>query len=258
MKATVLGCGASLGSPAAGGFWGDCDPAEPRNARTRASVLVQSETTNLIVDAGYDLRAQLNHIELKKVDGVLLSHEHSDHINGLDDLRVFSYQSKDLVNIYANEITIGEIDRRWPYLFQGSGGGVYAPCLRSNTIGNYDQFSIGDMQVQSFEQDHKTCKSLGFRFGDFAYSVDVADLNEQSVGLLKGVESWIVDAGGYHNEKVSTHANLKRVMEWVDLLKPKMTYLTVLTTRMDYQRLCGELPPHIRPAYDGLEIPVSL
>src|SRR5690606_4462570 len=102
--------------------------------------------------------------------------------------------------------------------------------------------------------DHTTCTSLGFRFGKFAYSVDVAELSDQSLAKLKGIETWVVDASSYNKETVMTHANLQRVKAWTDILKPKMTYITVLTTHMDYQTLCDELPPHIRPAYDGLEI----
>jgi len=257
MKVTVLGCGASLGTPASGGFWGACDPAEPKNARSRASILVQSEKTNILVDASYDLRMQLNRVGLNRMDGVLLSHSHSDHINGLDDLRIFSYHASDLVNVYSDDETISEIIRRWPYLFSGGGEGVYPPCLRTHKIGFYQKISIGDIELGTFEQEHKTCKTLGFRFGNLAYSVDTVDLNEKSLAHLKGIETWIVDGGGYHNENVSTHANLKRVMKWVEILKPKMTYLTVMTTRMDYKTLCGELPAHIRPAYDGLEIEVG-
>ena len=115
-------------------------------------------------------------------------------------------------------------------------------------------FPRGDIPVQSFEQDHGTCASLGFRFGAFTYSVDVMNLSEKSLAALKGVETWIVDGGGYQREVPTTHANLKRVFEWVEILKPKMTYLTVLTTYMDYKTLCEELPPHIRPAHDGMEI----
>jgi phosphoribosyl 1,2-cyclic phosphate phosphodiesterase len=96
--------------------------------------------------------------------------------------------------------------------------------------------------------------SLGMRFGDFAYSVDVADLDDKALTALEGIEYWAVDASAYHKDKVVTHANLKRVLGWVERLKPKMTYLTVLSTHMDYKTLCDELPPHVRPAYDGLEI----
>lgn len=253
MKITVLGCGASMGTPAAGGFWGACDPAEPRNHRTRASLLVQTDTTNVLIDATYDLRAHLNKLNLKKLDGVLISHDHNDHVNGIDDLRVIAYHSQKLLDLYSNEVTIEELGRRWPFLFKPTKN-IYVEFLKKNIVQNYDRFKIGDIDIECFEQDHTVCASLGFRFGNFAYSVDMADLNEKSLAALKGVETWIVDGGSYNKETVLTHANLKRVKEWVEILKPKMTYLTVLTTHMDYKTLCDELPPHIRPAYDGMEI----
>lgn len=254
MKITVLGCGASMGTPTAGGFWGKCDPQEPKNHRTRASILVQSKTTNIVVDATVDLRTQLNLMNMKDLHGMLISHSHSDHVNGIDDVRALSYHRNQLMDVYSNHETLEEMDRRWPYLFRPHADGIYVEFLKKNLIENYQTFRIGDIDIESFEQDHTTCNSLGFRLGKFAYSVDVADLNERSLGVLAGVETWIVDAGSYQKETVLTHANIQRVKKWVDILKPKMTYLTVMNTHMDYQTLCNELPPHIRPAYDGLVI----
>jgi phosphoribosyl 1,2-cyclic phosphate phosphodiesterase len=254
MKITVLGCGSSLGTPAAGGFWGTCDPEEPKNERSRASIMVQTEKTSLLIDASYDLRYQLNRVKLKDIDGLLISHAHSDHVNGIDDVRVLAYHNNKMIDVYSNRETLDEIERRWPYLFKSSSNGIYVQSFERKEVGNYDKFRIGDIDIETFEQDHTTCTSLGFRFGDFAYSVDVADLNEKSLEKLKGIETWIVDASSYNKETVMTHANFKRVKAWADLLKPKMTYITVMTTHMDYKTLCDELPSHIRPAYDGLEI----
>lgn len=254
MKITVLGCGGSLGTPASGGFWGKCDPAEPRNHRTRASILVQSGKTTVVVDATYDLRLHLNKYNIKHLDGVIITHAHNDHVNGIDDLRVIAYHSNKLIDLYANEETLDEIHRRWPFLFEPKYEGIYTQFLAKKKIENYGKFRIGDIDIESYEQDHTTCTSLGFRFGDFAYSVDVADLTEKSLKVLKGVETWIVDAGAYNKESVLTHANIQRVTKWAEILKPKMTYLTVLTTHMDYKTLCGELPPHIRPAWDDMVI----
>ncbi len=257
MKITVLGCGASLGTPAGGGFWGKCDPDELKNHRTRASILVQSNTTNLFVDATYDARQHLNKMNLKKVDGILITHAHSDHVNGIDDFRAIAYHAEKFIDVYSNKETLDEMTRRWPYLFNSDTRGIYSQAYQLVNVPDEGRFTVGDIDVQTFIQDHTTMNSLGFRFGDFAYSVDVANLDDKAREALKGVETWIVDAGSYHKETVMTHANLKRVFNWVEILKPKMTYLTVLTTHMDYKTLCDELPPHIRPAYDGLEIDMS-
>lgn len=254
MKITVLGCGASMGTPAGGGFWGKCDPNEPKNHRTRASILVQSGTTNILIDATVDLRAHLNRFNLKKLDALLLTHAHSDHVNGLDDLKAISYHSNKLIDVYGNRETLDEVERRWPYMFASQNGGIYVEFLKRNDIDYYQKLRVGDIDLQTFEQDHTTCMSVGFRFGKFAYSVDVANLSEDALKTLEGVEVWIVDAASYQRETPLTHANLQRIREWTERLKPKMTYLTVLSTHMDYNTLCGELPLHIRPAYDGLVI----
>ncbi|MBU6475764.1 MAG: MBL fold metallo-hydrolase [Alphaproteobacteria bacterium] len=254
MKVTVLGCGSSLGTPSAGGFWGKCDPDEPKNRRTRASILVQSETTNLLIDATVDVRTHLNGISLKKLDGVLLTHDHSDHVNGLDDLRPIAYHGNNLIDVYSHNETLEEIDRRWPYLFRPKANGIYVEFLRKRPVGYDEEFRIGDIDIATFEQDHTTCSTLGFRFGDFAYSVDVANLSDAALAALEGVETWIIDSAAYQKEAVGTHANFQRIFEWTERLKPKMTYLTVLTTHMDYKTLCDELPPHIRPAYDGMVV----
>lgn len=254
MKVTILGCGASMGVPAGGGFWGKCDPDEPKNSRTRASILVQSEETNILIDATVDLRTHLNRVGLRKLDALFLTHHHSDHVNGLDDLKAISYHSNKLIDVFSDQETIDELDRRWPYLFKAKHSGIYVEFLKKNVLSYYDNFRVGDIDVQTFEQDHTTCSAMGFRFGKFAYSVDVANLDERALSVLEGVETWVVDAAAYQKEAILTHANLQRIKAWTERLKPKMTYITVLSTHMDYKTLCAELPPHIRPAYDGLII----
>jgi phosphoribosyl 1,2-cyclic phosphate phosphodiesterase len=254
MKVTILGSGSSHGVPAAGNYWGACDPSEPRNNRTRASVMVQSGATTVVVDAGYDLRTQLNRHDVKQVDALLVSHAHSDHVNGIDDLRVISYHRGASIDLFTDSETHGLIAARWPYMFADTDDGIYKSFVKGHVIGHYDALRIGDVNVQCFEQDHGTCLSVGYRFGSFAYCPDVVRLNERSLEILKGVDTWVVDAHGYHREHLSTHANLKMVHEWVDIIKPRMTYLTVLSGQMDYRTLCEELPAHVRPCWDGMEL----
>lgn len=255
-KITVLGCASSMGTPAAGGFWGNCDPDEPKNERTRASILVESAETTVMVDTTVDTRLQLNRARPETIDAILYTHAHSDHINGLDDLRLYSFKRGKPIDVYSNAETIQELHDRFAYVFKGGGDGVYRPFLQSHVIQDPD-FMVGDIEVRSFDQDHGTCTSLGFRFGDFAYCVDVIRLDEPALDKLRGVKTLMVDCAAYHKDQTNTHANLKQVLEWVDILKPEMTYLIDLTTMMDYKTLCEELPDHIRPAYDGLEIEIS-
>lgn len=255
MKVTVLGCGASLGVPAAGGFWGRCDPKEKRNERTRAAIFVEEGDTRILVDATYDLRTQLNRHNIRDVDALLLSHAHSDHISGIDDLRAIAFNHEKKIDLYTDQPTMDELKHRMGYIFNEDHE-VYTNFVEPKIIGEFDTFDVGGVEVKSFAQDHKVCTSLGFRFGDIAYSVDMVDLTDEALEALKGVETWIVDGGGYQRADASltTHANIARVMRWIDVIKPKMTYLTVMSGHMDYRTLCEELPPHVRPAWDGLEI----
>ena len=256
LKITIMGSSSSPGTPAAGGFWGDCDPGEPRNHRSRASILVKSAASTLIVDTSYDLRLQMNAHLVQKLDGVLISHAHSDHINGFDDMRIVAYHHKKPIDVFTNEETIVKLEYLWPHAFQDTSGGIYKAFAKLQRVEAGRRFTVGDIDVMPFNQDHGTCTSLGFRFGRFAYSIDVLDLDEAALSALEGVDTWVVDGGGYHapDDKLVTHANLARVLKWVERLKPRMTYITDLSTRMDYNRLCDELPPHVRPAYDGLVI----
>lgn len=254
IKATIMGCGSSLGVPAAGNFWGKCNPENPKNYRTRSSLLLQSQSTTVLVDSTVDVRQHMNAYDIKHLDGIVYSHAHSDHINGMDDLRVISYNMERPIEIYADHHTIDELHRRFDYVFHG-GDNIYRPFMNSNVI-SYGPHRIGDIRMDLFKQDHGTCATTGIRIGDFAYSVDVVDLDETALETLKGIKTWVIDAAGYKRDKAVTHATLDRVFKWVDILGVEQTYLVVLTGMMDYDVLCEELPDHIRPAYDGLMLEI--
>lgn len=256
MKFTLLGSASSFGTPAAGNFWGVCDPNEPRNRRNRTSLLIESTTTRLIVDATPDLRQQMNEYNINNLDAVLLTHGHSDHINGVDDLRALAIHHKKQLDIYGDQETLDEVKRRWPYIFHIDNPAYYSAFAVPCVIPRYGDLQIGDIAVNCFEQDHTVMKSIGYRFGDVAYSVDMAHLSEEALQALEGVKIWIVDGNGYRRDKPQTHATFAQIEKWAERLKPEMTYITVLTTFMDYKTMCDELPPHIRPAYDGLVIEV--
>jgi len=254
MKFTILGCGGSTGVPVVGNDWGNCDPTEPRNVRTRASLLIQSEKTDIIIDTTVELRQQINSANVKKLEGVLFTHAHADHINGFDDLKQLAYNSGSLLNVYGVDEVIDEISIRHSYAYTAMHDtGLYQPFVKNNEINYYDDFTIGDINIKTFKQDHHLCNTVGYRFGDVAYSVDMKYLDQKAIDALKGVKVWIVDSYGYHNEGI-THANFEQIFEWIEIIKPEKTYLTVLNKKMDYRTLCNELPSHIIPCYDGMVI----
>jgi phosphoribosyl 1,2-cyclic phosphate phosphodiesterase len=252
IKITVLGCGASLGVPAAGGFWGECNPENPKNHRTRASILIESAETRILVDTTVDVRTQLNRLgQINRLDGIILSHAHSDHINGLDDLRVISNMMEPPLEMYYNIETVDNLVQSFDYIFKGGYNGVYKPFVTANVV-NYGPLQIGDIRMEIFEQDHGSCSTLGIRINDFAYSVDMANLDDRALEVLQGVDTWLVDVAGYKKEYINTHATIDRVKELSNKLDLPETWLTVLTGQMDYDVLCSELPDHMRPAYDGM------
>lgn len=255
MKFTILGCGGSTGVPIIGNDWGDCNPNESKNERSRASILVQSDNTNLLIDAAVEVRQQLSRISLKKLDGVLFTHAHADHINGFDDLKQFAYNAGQLLKVYGTQETLDEISVRHSYAYcpVDNNACLYKPFVENSVIDYYTDLKIGDIDIKTFKQDHYLCNTVGYRFGDVAYSVDMKNLDEEALEALKGVKIWIVDSYGYHHAGV-THANLEQIFGWLEILKPEMTYCTVLNNKMDYNKLCKELPDNVRPCYDGMVI----
>jgi len=261
LKVTILGCGNSAGTPAIGNHWGACDPAEPKNRRSRPCILVQSAKTTLAVDTGPDFRDQMNREDIKTVDSVLFTHAHCDHTAGIDDLRVLKLRFKKLINIYSDKETMDEIRMRFDYMFAESAP-VYPQIVEPHVI-NPSQFgktmAVGDIDVIPFEQDHGTCKSLGFRFGNLAYSTDMVRLGEQALKALKGVEIWIADAAAYKMETNLVHLTLRQLLDLNDNhVKAKKVYLTHMPPSMDYRTLLKELPKGYEPAYDGLVLEAQI
>lgn len=256
LKVTILGCGNSLGTPSIGNHWGHCDPNEPRNRRTRASIAIQSAETTLVVDTGPDFKEQINSNNIKAIDGVLYSHAHSDHIHGIDELRAFRLRENKITNIYGNSGTIDELKDRFSYMFV-SMHTVYPQVLEAHIIeeSQYDnEMHIGDISFIPYDQDHGTCRSLGYRFGDFAYSTDMYDLPEQSVETLRGIKTWLVDSCGYKFPNVRVHANLKRLYGLNEIIQAEHVILTHLSSQMDYRKVEKELPDGYSCAYDNMEI----
>ncbi|MDE1900338.1 MAG: MBL fold metallo-hydrolase [Alphaproteobacteria bacterium] len=253
MKVTVLGCGSSGGVPLIGGNWGKCDPANPRNRRTRVSVLVEQGDTTLIVDTSPDMRQQLLACDLKKLDAVLYTHAHADHCHGIDDLRSINWLAQKPVDVYADARTLAELENRFAYIFavKGQGqGSYYKPAVAVHEITG--AFNVGDIAVMPFVQEHGKITSLGFRFGDFAYSTDVHRLDGAAFDALRGVKTWLVDC--VRETPHPTHSHLEQTLQWIERVNPERAFLTHMNQDMDYETLCNKLPRGVEPAYDGMII----
>jgi phosphoribosyl 1,2-cyclic phosphate phosphodiesterase len=258
---TILGCGSSGGVPRPALGWGDCDPANPKNRRRRCSLLVErrnsaGECTRVLVDTSPDLREQLLDAEVDWLDGVLFTHEHADHTHGIDDLRGLFLRHRRRIDTYLDEPTHRVVYFRFGYCFETPPGSNYPPILNAHRIAAGQPVTIegpgGPITALPFRQDHGDIDSLGFRFGDVAYSSDVRDLPPESVTALSGLDLWIVDALRYHPHP--SHFSVAEALDWIARLSPRRAVLTNLHTDLDFNELRSRLPPNIEPAYDGLKI----
>ncbi|MEM7301964.1 MAG: MBL fold metallo-hydrolase [Pseudomonadota bacterium] len=264
LRFTILGCSSSPGVPRIGNDWGNCDPQNPKNRRRRASMLVErisaKGTTTILIDAGPDLREQMLSSGVDWADAVLLTHPHADHIHGLDDLRAFFINRRQLVSVYCDASTSLRLHEAFGYCFETPEGSKYPPILTERRIAKGIAFDIegegGPIRVLPYAHQHGDIRSLGFRFENVAYSSDVSDLDEDALPHLNDLDVWIVDALQYRPHP--NHFHLERSLEWIDRLKPKRAVLTHLHTPLDYDTVLAETPEHVEPAYDGMVFSVPI
>jgi phosphoribosyl 1,2-cyclic phosphate phosphodiesterase len=254
---TILGCGSSMGVPRVALGWGVCDPNNPKNRRRRCSLLVersnaQGQRTRVLIDCSPDLRMQLLDTEVDWLDGVLITHEHADHTHGIDDLRPLFVNRRRRLEVYMDEPTSRAMEARFGYCFATPPGSEYPPIAIEKRLVAGKPVTIdgqgGPIQVMPVLQNHGDITSLGFRFGNVAYSADIKSLPAESIAALRGLDVWIVDA--LRKARHPSHFNLDEALEWIARINPKRAILTNLHSDMDYAALRAELPPAVEPAYD--------
>lgn len=257
----VLGSGSSGGVPRLDGDWGKCDPNNPKNRRSRCSLLVtrqgQGGNTQLLIDTSPDMRAQLIDAGVTWLDAIAYTHDHADQTHGIDDVRAMVYAKRKQIEVWMDEATAQTLTTRFGYCFSQAEGSLYPAILKDNRIEKpYKPITIsgegGDITATPFRQIHGQIDSLGFRIGDVAYSSDISDLPEESFDAVSGLDCWIIDA--LRRDPHPTHFHLDKTLEMIAKFKPKQAVLTNLHVDLDYQTLLTELPQNVRPAYDGMTI----
>lgn len=261
LRVTILGCGGSAGVPHIGGpdgsgDWGACNPAQPRNQRTRSSILLQWDGFTLLVDTSPDMRAQLLASRVAKIDAVFYTHPHADHIAGIDDVRLLNRIAGSPLPAYATEATLHYLKARYDYAFRPHAGNFFfRPVLDPVEIRADGSVEIHGREFRIFEQDHEVMKTVGFRTGNFAYSTDVVRVKEPVFDLLAGIDTWILAA--FQRAPHPTHLNVDGAVEWSRRVGPRRTVLTHMGNDLDWDWLKKRLPAGIEPAHDGLVIEVN-
>lgn len=260
MRVVLLGTGGSAGVPMLGGAdgrgdWGACDPAEPRNRRSRASILIEGPDGGLLVDTSPDMRSQLLACGIRHVAAVLYTHAHADHIVGLDDVRILNRIAERPLDAFGTEATLSEIERRFEYAFRPwQPPGFFRPVLVPRVVTPGQTVAAAGLTVTVFEQDHGLSRTLGLRVGGFGYSTDAVELDDAAFAVLDGVDTWVV--GCFQRTPHRTHAWPERVLDWVGRLRPRRTILTHMGPDLDWRWMRRKLPDHVEPGYDGLVIDV--
>jgi len=251
VKITFLGTGTSQGVPVIACECATCLSEDPRDKRLRTSLLLEAGKNILLFDAGPDFRQQMLREHVRRLDAIILTHEHKDHIAGMDDVRAFNYKSQDAIDVYAEERVQEAIKREFAYVFSEKRyPGV--PKIRLNTIPPYG-FTISDIEIIPIRVRHMQLEIYGFRVGNFAYITDASYVPEESKGKLYGVKYLVVNA--LRKQKHISHFNLREAIDFVREISPKRAFITHISHQMGlYEQVAAELPTDIMLAYDGLSL----
>lgn len=254
MKLTILGCGTSSGVPRIGNDWGDCDPNEPKNRRSRVSIIVESPTTRILVDTSPDLRTQFLACGIDYIDNVIWTHDHADHCHGIDDLRQVFHRKREAIPAYARPFALESLKKRFAYAFSGH---EYYPSICDGRPLE-TEMEIGDILVKTVDQPHGGITSAGLRFEHagkvICYATDFGEVTDNMREIFTNSDIFVVDA--LREKPHPTHAHLAMTLDLIGTVQPRLSLLTHMDKSMDYNHLCSTLPDNIRPAYDGFVIEI--
>lgn len=267
-RLTILGSGSSGGVPRANGDWGLCDARNPKNRRRRCSALIEhaadlaaleagKAVTRIVIDTSPDFREQMLSAKVPRIDGVLITHDHADQTHGVDDLRAFALLQRQRIPVWMDSATAKTLTTRFAYTFSAPANSPYPAILDARPMPACGETLTidgpgGAVSVIAIEQQHGAIRSLGFRFGDLAYSPDLNDLPDASAALLKGVGCWVVDA--LRLEPHPTHFTVGEALSALERVGARHGVLTNLHITLDYETLGRSLPAHVEPAFDGIRI----
>lgn len=265
LRFTILGCGSSPGVPRINGDWGNCDPAEPKNRRLRAAALVERVSagggvTRVVIDTGPDLRQQMLNARVDRLDAVVYTHAHADHIHGIDDLRGFALLQHGLIDAYADSLTLERLRDGFGYCFETPPGSSYPPIVRAHAVTHGEAFTVdgagGPLRFEPLRQIHGDMASTGYRIGDLAYCPDVSDFPDETASRLAGLDVLVIDALQHRSH--SSHLSLSEALQWIERLKPSRAVLTHMHIPLDYATVMAETPDHVEPAFDGMVLELDL
>ncbi len=253
MKVTFLGTGTSQGIPVIGSNHPVCHSTDKKDKRLRVSVMISWDEYTYIIDCGPDFRQQMLTNDVKKIDGIVFTHEHADHTMGMDDIRPFFFRQGD-IPVYAHERVLESLRSRFDYIFSSENKYPGAPSVIENLITN-QPFMLGNLQVIPIDTRHNRLQVFGFRFGDFAYLTDVKTIEEKEKKKLEGLKVLVVNA--LRIEPHHSHFNLKEALAFIDDVKPKYAYLTHISHMLGFhEEVQKELPEGVYIAYDNLKITI--
>lgn len=265
-RITMLGCGSSPGVPRINGDWGACDPENPKNRRRRASLLVEQFAadggqTTIVIDTGPDFRDQMISAGVSRLDAAIYSHEHADHLHGIDDLRGYVMVQGSRMPVFADTVTMARLHEGFGYCFETPEGSQYPPIVEPRLIEGPGYPIVvegagGPLTLTPFEQTHGGIISLGFRFGDIAYCSDVSGFPKATVAMLQGLDVLIIDALQYRTHP--SHFSLGEALEWIERLRPARAVLTHMHVPLDYDSVLAETPDNVEPGYDLMTFEQSL